>query len=223
MHSTAMILAAGRGERMRPLTDSVPKPLLTVRRKALIEYHLEALKTAGYERVIINHAWLGSMIEDKIGGGERFDLQILYSPEVDALETAGGIVNALPLLCPTEQAQYFTVINGDVFTDYDFSQLRKLRFSNEVAHLVMIDNPEHNPDGDFYLDESRLNINQGKKLTFSGIAVYQKSFFDNVNCEIKPLAPMLKSGIQNNLISGQYFSGNWTDVGTPERLAQLNK
>lgn len=223
MHSTAMILAAGRGERMRPLTDTVPKPLLTIHQKPLIEYHLEALKMAGYQRVIINHAWLGHLIEEEIGNGKRFGLQVIYSPEVNALETAGGIVKALPLLCPTEQAQSFTVINGDVFTDFDFASLRDLRLSGEEAHLVMVDNPEHNPKGDFYFEDRRLSVSQGKKLTFSGIAVYQKSFFDNVSCEIQSLAPMLIAGIQNNLISAQYFLGNWTDVGTPERLAQLNK
>lgn len=222
MHSTAMILAAGRGERMRPLTDTLPKPLLTIHQKPIIEYHLEGLKAAGYERVIINHAWLGNMIEDKIGNGERFGLQVIYSPEVNALETAGGIVKALPLLCPSDQEHWFTVINGDVFTDFDFTKLRELRPSNETAHLVMVNNPEHNPQGDFYFEDKRLNVSQGKKLTFSGIAIYHKSFFDDVSCEIQPLAPMLRDNIKNNLISAQYHSGHWTDVGTPERLAQLN-
>ncbi|MFT2090282.1 N-acetylmuramate alpha-1-phosphate uridylyltransferase MurU [Paraglaciecola sp. 2405UD69-4] len=221
MHKTAMILAAGRGERMRPLTDTLPKPLLSIHQKALIEYHLEALKLAGYERVVINHAWLGQLIEAKIGNGSRYGLEVIYSPEAKALETAGGIVKALPLLCQTAQDCYFTVVNGDVFTDFDFANLQEPPL-NATAHLVMVDNPGHNPDGDFYLDKNRLNVSQGKKLTFSGIAIYHKSFFDTLRPEIQPLAPMLKDGIKNNQVSAQYFLGNWTDVGTPERLAQLN-
>ena len=139
--NTAMILAAGRGERMRPLTDSVPKPLLKIKGKTLIEYHLEALKRSGYERVVINHAWLGQQIESALGTGERFGLDILYSTELQALETAGGISNALPLLCPNKGDELFTVVNGDIFTDFDFDTLPNYLPKGVEAHLVMVDNP----------------------------------------------------------------------------------
>lgn len=219
---TAMILAAGRGERMRPLTDAVPKPLLKVHGKSLIEYHLEALKRSGYERVVVNHAWLGEQIESTLGSGERFGLEILYSAETQALETAGGISHALPLLCSSAKDEMFTVINGDIFTDFDFDSLPSHLEKNIEAHLVMIDNPSHNPDGDFYFTEQGLDPNQGHRLTFSGIAVYRKSFFAKVNSAIKPLAPMLRTAISNQATSGQHFTGQWTDVGTPQRLNELN-
>jgi MurNAc alpha-1-phosphate uridylyltransferase len=217
-----MILAAGRGERMRPLTDFVPKPLLKVQGKPLIEYHLEALKRSGYERVVINHAWLGHQIESVLGIGERFGLDILYCAETQALETAGGIINALPLLCPNIQDDLFTVVNGDIFTDFDFDFLPANLPEGVEAQLVMVDNPNHNTDGDFYFTQQGLHPNQGNKLTFSGIAVYRKSFFAKVNSGVKPLAPMLRTAINERLIGAQYFSGHWTDVGTPQRLTELN-
>lgn len=220
---TAMILAAGRGERMRPLTDSVPKPMLQVQTKPLIEYHLEALKRAGYERVVINHAWLGQQIETALGTGERFGLDILYSVEMQALETAGGISKALPLLCPTEKDEIFTVVNGDIFTDFDFATLPAHLATGTDAHLVMVDNPSHNPDGDFYFAQQGLYPYQGKKLTFSGIAVYNKEFFAKVNSAVTPLAPMLRAAINRGSIGAQHFTGQWTDVGTPQRLIELNK
>ena len=151
---TAMILAAGRGERMRPLTDSVPKPLLKVKGKPLIEYHLEALKRSGYQRVVINHAWLGQQIESVLGTGERFGLDILYCAETHALETAGGISHAMPLLCPSAEDEMFIVINGDIFTDFDFDTLPTYLPKGLEAHLVMVDNPSHNTDGDFYFTGS---------------------------------------------------------------------
>jgi MurNAc alpha-1-phosphate uridylyltransferase len=220
---TAMILAAGRGERMRPLTDSMPKPMLKVQGKPLIEYHLEALKRSGYERVVINHAWLGQQIENAIGAGDRFGLEILYSRETKALETAGGISHALPLLCSTQDDETFSVINGDIFTNFDFDSLPSHLEKNIEAHLVMIDNPSHNPDGDFYFTEQGLDPNQGHKLTFSGIAVYRKSFFAKVNSAIRPLAPMLRTAISKGVIDAQHFTGQWTDVGTPQRLTELNR
>jgi MurNAc alpha-1-phosphate uridylyltransferase len=220
---TAMILAAGRGERMRPLTDSVPKPMLKVQAKPLIEYHLEALKRAGYERVVINHAWLGQQIETAVGTGERFGLDILYSVEIQALETAGGISKALPLLCPSEEDEMFTVINGDIFTDFDFDTLPAHLDEGIEAHLVMVGNPSHNPEGDFYFTHQGLDPNQGLKLTFSGIAVYNKGFFANVNSAVKPLAPMLRTAISQGVVGAQHFTGQWTDVGTPQRLTELNK
>lgn len=221
--NTAMILAAGRGERMRPLTDSVPKPLLKVHDKPLIEYHIEALKRAGYLRVIINHAWLGQQIENVVGTGERFGLEILYSAEAQALETAGGIINALPLLCPKANDEIFAVVNGDIFTDFDFGNLPTQLPEGVSAHLVMVDNPPHNPDGDFCFTGHSLQSEQGRKLTFSGIAVYRKGFFAKINSAVKPLAPILRGAIEQGLISAQHFTGQWTDVGTPQRLSELNK
>ncbi|MDU0354228.1 nucleotidyltransferase family protein [Paraglaciecola aquimarina] len=218
---TAMILAAGRGERMRPLTDATPKPLLKVHNRALIEYHLEALKRAGYQRVVINHAWLGQQIVQALGDGQRFGLSILYSAEQHALETAGGIIQALPLLCQNEQEVHFTVVNGDIFSDYDFTQL-PIEISPQSAHLVMVDNPEHNPGGDFCLTGERISLVGTTKLTFSGIAQYHKDFFAGQYIHVKPLAPMLRSAIAAEKISGQHYQGAWTDVGTPERLAKLN-
>ena len=220
---TAMILAAGRGERMRPLTDFVPKPLLKVQGKPLIEYHLEALKRSGYERVVINHAWLGQQIESALGTGERFGLDILYSAEPQALETAGGISNALPLLCPNKGDELFTVVNGDIFTDFDFDTLPSYLPKGVEAHLVMVDNPSHNPDGDFYFTGYGLHPEQGCKMTFSGIAVYHKGFFAQINAGVKPLAPMLRAAIEQGIIVAQHFTGHWTDVGKPQRLAELNK
>ena len=221
--NTAMILAAGRGERMRPLTDSVPKPLLKVQGKPLIEYHLESLKRSGYQKVVINHAWLGQQIESVLGTGERFGLNILYSAESEALETAGGIIKALPLLCPNTSDEMFTVVNGDIFTNFDFDTLPAYLPDGAEAHLVMVNNPCHNPHGDFYFTEHGLNPKRGCKLTFSGMAVYHKNFFAQVNSGIKPLAPMLRTAIDQGLIGAQHFTGQWTDVGTPQRLTELNK
>lgn len=219
---TAMILAAGRGERMRPLTDSIPKPLLKVKGKPLIEFHLEALKRAGYQRVIINHAWLGKQIESAIGTGERFGLNIYYSREVEALETAGGIINALPLLCPDAQNEIFTVVNGDIFTDFDFNSLPTQLAEGVEAHLVMVDNPSHNSNGDFCFDGDKLHLQQGYKLTCSGIAVYRKGFFSHGPSGQNRLAPRWRNAINEGAISAQYFNGQWTDVGTPQRLNELN-
>ena len=219
---TAMILAAGRGERMRPLTDLLPKPLLKVQSKPLIEYHLEALKRSGYQRVVINHAWLGELIESALGTGERFGLDILYSVEPQALETAGGIINALPMLCPDKKDEFFTVVNGDIFTDFDFDTLPACLPAGVGAHLVMVNNPSHNPDGDFYFTEHGLHPNQGCKLTFSGMAVYHKGFFEQMNYGVKPLAPMLRTAINLGRLGAQHFTGRWTDVGTPQRLTELN-
>jgi MurNAc alpha-1-phosphate uridylyltransferase len=221
--NTAMILAAGRGERMRPLTDSVPKPLLKVQGKPLIEFHLEALKSAGYQRVVINHAWLGHQVESVLGTGERFGLDIVYSAETQALETAGGIFNALSLLCPSSKQEMFTVINGDIFTDFDFGTLPSYLNEGVEAHLVMVNNPIHNPEGDFYFSGHSLHPKLGCKLTFSGIAVYHKRFFEQMISGIKPLAPMLRTAIAQGTMGAQHFTGQWTDVGTPQRLIELNK
>lgn len=212
----AMILAAGRGERMRPLTNNCPKPLLKVKGKALIEYHILGLKKAGVTDIVINHAHLGQQIEDYLGDGSRFGVSIYYSPESEALETGGGIFQALRHFLQ----QPFIVVNGDVWTDFDFSRLpTNLQL---LAHLVMIDNPAHNPNGDFYFDGKMLNENQGRRLTFSGISVLHPDLFKECQAGAFPLAPLLRNAIVKQRVSAEYHSGVWSDVGTPQRLAELN-
>ncbi len=214
----AMILAAGRGERMRPLTDHTPKPLLEVGGKTLIEYHLVALQQAGIKDVIINHAWLGKQIEARLGNGEQYGLRIRYSPEVPAaLETAGGIVQALPQL----GADPFVVVNGDIWCDYPVQQLPS-RLEG-LAHLVMVANPPHNPQGDFYLARNgQLQVEGQPRLTYSGIGIYHPRLFAGLEPGIRPLAPLLKSAMAEGLVSGEYYQGRWWDIGTPERLRELD-
>jgi MurNAc alpha-1-phosphate uridylyltransferase len=213
----AMILAAGRGERMRPLTDQTPKPLLEVGGKALIEYHLSALQQAGVREVIINHAWLGEQIEARLGTGERYGLEIQYSPEVPvALETAGGIIQALPRL----GNEPFIVVNGDIWCDYPLQQLPEQL--DDLAHLVMVDNPLHNPQGDFCLANGRLQAEGQSKLTYSGIGVYHPRLFAGLETGIRPLAPLLKNAMAKGLVSGEHYRGCWLDIGTPERLHELD-
>ena len=214
----AMILAAGRGERMRPLTDHMPKPLLQVAGKSLIAYHLSALAGAGVEQVVINHAWLGRQIEAAVGDGSEFGLQVRYSAEPEGgLETAGGIVQALPLLGDDP----FWVINGDVWCDYPLQQL-PYRPSGQ-AHLVMVDNPLHHPQGDFALIDGLLSLDGRSRLTYSGIAVFDPEFFSGCLPERSALAPLLRQRIESQLVSGEYYSGTWCDVGTPQRLDELNR
>ena len=214
----AMILAAGRGERLRPLTDSTPKPLLKVGEKSLIEYHLYKLEKAGIKEVIINTAWLGEQIQQSLGKGEKYNLSIQYSDEGDqALETAGGIIKALPLL----GNEPFLIINGDIFTDYDFKQLLNIELNGE-AHLIMVENPDHNIKGDFALKNNLLE-NAGDSLyTYSGIGIYTKQFFAGYPEGVTALAPILKEKIAQQKVSGELFQNAWTDVGTKERLQQLN-
>ncbi len=210
----AMILAAGRGERLRPYTDNCPKPLLEVGGKPLIEYHLQALAAAGFARVVINLSWLGDLIRDRLGDGSRFGVKITYSPEPEALETAGGIVQALPYL-----DDQFVVINGDVFTDYPFANLSDV---NSLAHLVLVENPVHNLEGDFALNDGIVgNALQGR-YTFAGIAAYQKPFFEGLSRGKQALAALLRSGSENNQVSGELYTGEWTDVGTVERWQSLS-
>lgn len=215
----AMILAAGRGERLRPLTDSMPKPLLKIDDESLIEYHLNKLAQAGIKEVIINIAWLGEKIQQTLGHGEKYNLNIQYSDEGEqALETAGGIIKALPLLGD----EPFLIINGDIFTDYDFKQLVNLKLNAE-AHLVMVENPDHNTKGDFALSNGYLN-NSGESLyTYSGIGIYRREFFEGYAEGMRALAPILKEKIAQQKISGELYNQAWTDVGTLERLQQLNK
>jgi MurNAc alpha-1-phosphate uridylyltransferase len=209
----AMILAAGRGERMRPLTDDCPKPLLPIDGVPLIEYHLKALATNDIEHVVINTSWLGDKIGNALGDGSRFGLHIDYSPEPDALETAGGIVQALDLL-----DDEFIVINGDVFTDFDISQLE---LGNHQAQLVLVPNPTHNPKGDFAIENGLLSNAEQNRYTFAGIGVYRKSLFSALEPGKRALAPILRSAADRGDIGACVFLGLWSDVGTPQRLQQL--
>ncbi len=210
----AMILAAGRGERMRPLTDDTAKPLLEVGGKALIQYHVEALVAAGLNRIVVNLSWHGDQIRKFLGDGSAFDAVIEYSEEPEALETAGGIRQALHLL-----GARFIVVNGDIFTGYDFGRLREVR---DPAYLVLVGNPAHNPHGDFALAGSRLSNDGGPRYTFSGIGVYGREFFAGLEPGKKPLAPLLRAAADRGELGGELFEGDWNDVGTPERLAALN-
>ena len=209
----AMILAAGKGERMRPLTLHTPKPLIPVAGVPLIEYHLRALAQAGVTDVVINHAWLGDRIEAHLGDGARFGLQIVYSKETQPLETGGGIYQALPLL----GADPFILVNGDVFTDFDFAVLQKPL--QGLAHLVLINNPEHHLEGDFSLEEGRVLAPTTATLTYSGIAVLHPELFAGCQAGAFKLAPLLRQAIAQGQVSGEQFNGCWIDVGTPERLA----
>jgi MurNAc alpha-1-phosphate uridylyltransferase len=219
----AMLLAAGRGERMRPLTDRTPKPLLEVAGKPLIVWHIEKLVKAGISDLVINHAHLGSQIEQALGDGSRFGARIQYSPEAHALETAGGIANALPLLGDAP----FAVINGDIFCDYDFAGLHQraaaLKSGGDAAHLVLVDNPPQHPGGDFALHGGRVT-DGGPRLTFSGIGIYWPALFAGIpRGRIAPLAPLLRAQIAVGKVSGEHHTGLWVDVGTPQRLAELDR
>lgn len=213
----AMILAAGRGERLRPLTDELPKPLIKVAGKSLIEYHIENLARAGIKEIIINTAWLAEKIHQQLGDGSKYSVTIHYSDEGTAMETAGGIINALPLLGD----EPFLVVNGDISCDFDFSTLENLK-DGVQAHLILVTNPEHNPEGDFSLQEGLIK-NTGETMhTFSGIGVYSTAFFAEQQSGISPLAPLIRSKSDDNLVSGQLHKGRWTDVGTIERLKDLD-
>jgi MurNAc alpha-1-phosphate uridylyltransferase len=224
----AMILAAGRGERMRPLTDHRPKPLLQVGGKPLIVWHIERLVNAGIVDLVINHAHLGAQIEQELGDGRQFGAQIRYSSEVTALETAGGIAFALAMLGDDP----FAVVNGDIYCDYDFTQIlvqaEQMKLSQDSAHLVLVSNPSHHPQGDFFLSGGRVwtsdNSRNASKLTFSGIGLYQPSLFAHILRGSKaPLAPLLREQIALGKVSGEHHRGVWVDVGTPQRLEELDK
>ena len=215
----AMILAAGKGERMRPFTDQIPKPLLEVAGKPLIVWHLEKLAKANFEEVIINHAYLGEMIEAYIGDGSRWNLKITYSREGSPLETAGGIKKALPLIGD----QPFLVINADIYTDFNFATIKNRNLNDCKGHLVMVKNPKQHPDGDFFLQNNQIELEGKERLTFSGIAIYQPKIFEDINIEpVAKLAPILKKLIGAKCISGEAYQGLWFDVGTPERLNEVN-
>jgi N-acetyl-alpha-D-muramate 1-phosphate uridylyltransferase len=226
-----MILAAGRGERMRPLTDHTPKPLLEVAGKPLIVWHIENLVRAGICELVINHAHLGAQIEQALGDGSRFGARIQYSSEGKALETAGGIAYALHLLGD----EPFAVVNGDIFCDYDFAKLRTradaLKANGDTTHLVLVNNPPQHPNGDFGLADSRVSdprssvlSPQSSTLTFSGIGIYQPSLFADIpRGSIAPLAPLLRAQIALGKVCGEHHQGLWVDVGTPQRLAELDR
>ncbi|MGB3287720.1 MAG: nucleotidyltransferase family protein [Burkholderiaceae bacterium] len=225
----AMILAAGRGERMRPLTDTLPKPLLRVGGRPLIVWHLMRLAKAGFTDVVVNHAWLGHKIEEALGDGRRLGLHISYSAEPQALETAGGIVQAMDFF----QDRPFLVINGDVWCDWDPAQApaiaADIQSHGKLAWLLMVDNPPQHPKGDFRLDETaHLGMDDGAPdstaLTFSGIGIYQPSLFQGLERgRPAPLAPLLRQAMQQRRIVGARHDGDWVDVGTPERLAALDQ
>ena len=213
----AMILAAGRGERLRPHTDITPKPLIQVGKHRLIEYHLLNLARAGIEDIVINISWLADQIRETLGDGSNYSLNITYSDEGDeALETAGGIINALPLLGD----QDFIVINGDIWCDYELSSLVNRQMEHE-AHLVLVNNPEHNTDGDFALEQGLIKNSGDELLTYSGIGLYTREFFADTDPGKKALAPILRKKSELGKVSGEYYNGQWVDIGTIERLAKL--
>ncbi len=226
----AMILAAGRGERMRPLTDHTPKPLLRVGGRRLIEYHIDALVEAGMREIIINHAHLGRQIEESLGDGARYGAQINYSadtPEGEALETGGGIFKALPLLGDAP----FVVINGDIWTDYPYRHLPIM--PQGMAHLVLVDNPPHHPGGDFALRASSNVVHSTHNvydpapgeytLTFSGMGVYRPELFTGCTPGKFQLAPLLRKAMRQHAVTGVHYTGQWIDIGTPQRLDELDR
>ena len=215
----AMILAAGLGNRMRPLTDHTPKPLLEVNAKPLIVYHIEKLAKAGFEEIIINIAHLGHKIVVALGDGSRWNTKITYSDEQEegALESAGGIIKALPLLGDKP----FLVVNGDVWSDYVFDPTFDLK--DDLAHLVLVENPEHNPKGDFALESGRVKNEGEVQYTFSGIGYYSPRLFENCAYGKAALAPLLREAVRNGAVSGSLYNGVWKDIGTPERLDAVNR
>lgn len=213
----AMILAAGRGKRMRPLTDHTPKPLLRAGGKPLIVYHIERLAAAGVDTIVINLAHLGDRIAAELGDGGRWGVRIHYSHEVEALETGGGIYNALALL----GNKPFVVVNGDIWTDCDLDTLALP--AERDAHLVLVDNPPHNPQGDFHLAGAEVRRDGEPRLTFSGIGVYHPRLFEGCRSGAFPLAPLLTTAMDRGLVSGHRHRGRWFDIGTPERLASLDE
>lgn len=229
-----LLLAAGRGERMRPLTDTTPKPLLQIQGKSLLQWHIETLVAANIRQIVINHAWLGEQIELALGDGTKWGAQIQYSPEASALETAGGICQALALINPEP---YFLVINGDVFCPGFPITAFTSRFQAQLsdgkkllAYLALVPNPPQHPEGDFYLegdcikDKPVTSPLQETKLTFSGIGIYHQSLFADLKLgEAAKLAPLLRSAMAKNQVFGEKYTGPWHDVGTPQRLDELNQ
>lgn len=214
----AIILAAGKGERMRPLTERVPKPLLEVGGKPLVQYQIERLVCAGITEIVINHSRFGDQIEAALGTGHRYGAALSYSPEGEQpLETGGGIFNALRLL----GGPAFIAVNADVWSDFPFARLPA--DPSDLAHLVLVDNPPHNPEGDFALRGQRVALEGETKLTFSGIAVYRPELFHECDYGRFPLMPLLRQAAAQRLVGGEHYRGLWLDVGTPERLRQVQQ
>lgn len=218
----AMILAAGLGNRMRPLTLYKPKPLLEVGGKALIVWHIEKLKKMGVTEIVINSAWLADILIGTLGDGSQFGVTIRWTREDEGLETAGGIINALALLGD----QPFILVNGDVWTTFDFASLLDINLADDLAHLVFVNNPEQHPQGDFTLANGRAYTfdqnQQGENLTYSGVAVINPKMFDGLEHGKRPLAPLLRQGMLDGKISAEKMQAAWVDVGTPERLTALD-
>lgn len=218
----AMILAAGLGKRMQPLTADLPKPLLKVGGKSLIEHQIERLVAGGVTGIVINHFYLGDMIEKLLGNGSRYGTSISYSKEPIRLETAGGIIKALPQL----KDDCFLVVNADIWTDFDFSSLEPVDGIDRLAHLVLVENADHNPDGDFYIDDKgRVHEDHSardQRLTFSGISVMHKNLFRGYPIQPRSMVPLLQAAMLEDQVSGEMFAGTWMDIGTPQRLQEIN-
>ena len=213
-----MILAAGRGERMRPLSDTVPKPLLVAGGKPLIVHLVESLARSGFREIVVNHSHLGEQIVDYLGASDRYGVRLTYSHEEGGgLETGGGIFKALPFI----DTDPFVVVNGDIWTDYPFDRL-PLRIAG-LAHLVLVNNPSQHPQGDFFLQSGKVSVEGAPRLTFSGIGVYARALFAECQPGKFPLAPLLRAAIAQGLVSGEHYMGRWRDVGTPERLKELDR
>ena len=228
--TTAMIFAAGRGERMRPLTDTRPKPLLEVAGKPLIVWQIERLARAGFTKVVINHAWLGEQIEQALGDGSRYGVRLAYSAEREALETAGGIAHALPLLETDGAPCVFAAISGDVFCEFEYARLREPAVRVAAAaqpsmHLVMVPNPPFHPRGDFALDaKGQLSLDGSARYTFGNIGVYDTRMFHALAPgERRPLTPYYREAIAAGLASGELYEGRWENVGTPDQLRSLER
>lgn len=223
----AMILAAGRGTRMAPLTDHCPKPLLPLAGKPLIVHHIEKLVAAGIHEIVINHAWLGPMIEEALGDGRQWGAEIQYSAEAQALETAGGIIQALPLL----GSDPFLLVNGDVWTRWDYREATEISLNNDLACLWLVNNPPQHPAGDFVLHQGRVlnplnplaSEHAGSRYTFSGLSILHPQLFAGLPAGVLPLAPLLRTAMDNGRVAGQLLTDAWEDVGTPERLQQLEQ
>jgi MurNAc alpha-1-phosphate uridylyltransferase len=215
----AMILAAGRGERMRPLTDSAPKPLLRVGGKALIEYHIEALARAGVQDLVINLAWKGSLLREALGEGQRYGLRLHYSDEgSEALETGGGVFKALALLGDSP----FIVVSGDIWTDYPMRELFELPRGADMAHFVMVPNPSFHLRGDFSLQDGRITEAPAPRYTYANIGVFTAKFFSECEPGRFPLVPIMRRWIRENRVSGELYEGEWRNIGTPAQLAELD-
>ncbi|HEX2494758.1 MAG TPA: nucleotidyltransferase family protein [Steroidobacter sp.] len=215
-----MILAAGRGERMRPLSDAFPKPLLQAGGKPLIEYHLESLALAGFREIVVNLAWKGVMIREALGDGAAFGVRILYSDEGEtALETGGGVLKALPML----GVEPFLVLSGDIWTDFDFRSCAQRLAAGDVAHLILAPNPPFHERGDFCLSGARLTDGPGPRHTYANIGVFRPEFFGGCAPGRFPLGPLMYEWIRKGRVSGELYAGRWRNVGTPSQLAQLDQ